>query len=58
MECNGVLPVEDLIRRLNFLTEQKGKIKSYAPQIPILAFKLAKANARKIEAMNDFSKII
>lgn len=55
VECKENTPVDKLLDRLNNLIEQKGKIKSYAPQIPILAFKLAKINSSRIEN-NQFIK--
>jgi len=56
VECNKNVSNDELLKRLQYLTEQKGKIKSYAPQIPILAYKMAKINARKIEYTRDFTK--
>jgi hypothetical protein len=47
--CNKNLTDKVLLEKLQDLLREKDKIKAYAPQIPIVAYKLAKINAEKIE---------
>jgi hypothetical protein len=55
--CNKHLSDEVLLEKLHDLIRERDKIKAYAPQIPVLAYKLAKTNAEKIEKVNKgFSK--